>query len=265
MSELRQRNPRSSEGAPVGGPDLSHEMMAKGTMLKDQMCDMCRSQFRQYPKLMVGLLVLSSFCLGIGLTAMMGRMGYGPGGNLIRIENRDPTAIEAHQALDTLLSHVYSAKSSVSGATEKLSKLEAAKLAAEALKKGHDLRDSAGDTIDGLGSKLSGLKDNVGHTLNDHVGYAGEKLSQGADSIKHGATRSADYLSEQAQILRDTLSEKATETADALKHGAQEIKYRVVPGSRPEPGLKGKLHEAEAKISDILHNAADTLKHKVGA
>jgi len=61
------------------------------------------------------------------------------------------------------------------------------------------------------------------------------------------------------------LSEKATEAADALKHGAQEIKYRVVPGSRPEPGLKGKLHEAEAKISDILHNAADTLKHKVGA
>jgi hypothetical protein len=161
---------------------------------------------------MLGLIVLSAFCLGIGLTALSARMGYLPGTAQWKYRH-EPASLEAHQALDTLMGHMYNIRDGVKDKSHM-----AAAAADEA--KAKILKSMASAGAEGA-AKLYSAK---------------ESVKDGYESTKDSANSLGEKISEKFGDLKDSLMGKVHETVHPK-----------------ETGLKGAIHNAENKIKDMLH------------
>jgi len=191
MRDREAGGEKSSSSSSSHSSPPSSEYLQRGEVLaKDayhKFCDTC-GQLKGYPRLMTALLLLSAFCLGIGTTAIAGRMGYfvPSTGHF----TRDRTSIEAHAALDTLLGHMHGLKRGVNdkvdGASDRISAARELLINVMA-SKAKDWKESLRDTASDLGDRLTNLKDSASETashLKERALHKGEAAKQEA----HGWT-----------------------------------------------------------------------------
>jgi len=195
-----------------------------------KMCETCH-ELKHYPKLMTALLLISAFCLGVGVTAVAGRMGYfvPSTGHF----TRDKTAIEAHAALDTLLRNMNSAKGTLKGKY------------ADTADQLHLARETL---INVMAAKASGWK---------------EGLSETAENIRNKAYETADGIKEKVQNLYnkpeptmgDKIRDAVHDARDAVNEQYYNVKGKVLGKEKEveESKIKSTLHQAENKIKDMLH------------
>jgi hypothetical protein len=217
----------------------AEQLLRKGEMFgKDaynKVCDTCH-QLQHYPKLMTVLIILSAFLLGVGCTAMAGRMGYfvPSTGHF----TRDKTAVEAHAALDTLLRNMYHAKGKLND-------------------KFHDTADS-----------LHLARETLINIMAAKAGSWKDSLQEGAEHLKDKTYETAAHLREMANEAADrvrgvkpepTISDKIRDTIhdarDAVNDQYYNIKGKVLGKEKEieEGTIKSTLHKAENKIKDMLH------------
>lgn len=246
---------QGGKGEQHGLKDLhADELLHKGeVMAKDaynRFCDTC-GQLKGSPKLMTVLLLLSAFALGIGVTAMAGRMGYfAPSTGHF---TRDRTYVEAHAALDTLLGNY------------------------------HDMKDKAGNVKDAMKWKVAKESwDNARERLIDVMAHkakdwswsamktgAAAKMAGLVDSAMDTKANLGDKISAKYHELKGdvepTLGEKIEghfhDARDALNDAYYKAKGKVMGKKEEikEHPIKSQLHKAENKIKDAIHAAGNAM------
>lgn len=201
----------------------------------NKVCDTCH-QLQHYPKLMTALLILSAFLLGVGCTAMAGRMGFfvPSTGHF----TRDRTAIEAHAALDTLLGNMYHAKGKLN--EKYLDTADSLHMARETL-------------INIMAAKAGSWKD----SLSEGASHLKEKAGETAAHLRDIASDAADRVRgvKPEPTLADKIRDSVHDARDAINDKYYEVKGKVMGKEKEieENPIKSTLHKAENKIKDILH------------
>jgi len=254
MSESRQRGNRQQGGdgtefdqsggnfARKAQEQLSHlkdnPQVQKGfqqaSSLYNKACDQCGQLQRDYPLMSIGLLVLTAFC--IGLTIPVAINHFSPQARF----HRDNIA--AHDALDEVLMRYYNLKgkgqeytdAAKDYANDKLKNLDSAKDAAK------DYADAAKGYAKDKLKDAGSLKDAASQKLADAVYFA-----------KHGKLPDHSLSGRLSNVVKQSL-ESALGLRDNVYDAAHDLSDKLLHREK-ETGLKGAIHRAEDKISELIH------------
>lgn len=264
----------------------AHQVKKTSEQLLDMACDACHN-WRHYPKLLTGLLLLTTFLLGAGSLAAVQRLGVIGGGhqNFVSQHWNRETA-DAHHALDVVLDHLANphyyqtekSESYLNKARKSLFSLfdmggkSKGKSGREYVeRKGRDMYEDVRDTGRGVYDKAADLKDDLAYKTRRSVDWVkdstedlshnvGSKISNLASGLKSTFVGDHDHDDDSGYMRRKSRSSSSSIWPSWLGGGSDSDhpSYR----SRSRKGESSFMHRGESD-EDELGMAADKLRHVV--